>query len=71
MTATELAREVKIPQPTLSKWHALSQAVMPQGGTPNDLKQLAGPVRSAGDKVRIVPAAERLSDNELGALLRR
>ena len=77
-TATALAREVGIAQPTLSRW--LREATTLNGMT-NRPKKTNGknagshsksPVQwSPSDKLRVVAAAAQLSDDELGTFLRR
>ena len=71
-TATQLAQQVGVPQPTLSKWlrEAVDHATL-SDAVPSAPKDLSGPARSAEDKLRLVLAAERLQDEDLGALLRR
>jgi transposase len=78
VSATRLAREVGVPQVTLSRWlreaqhgeMGTSKGVQHKPPTP-PTKEIAGQKLSADDKVRIVFAAESLAAEDLGALLRR
>jgi transposase len=63
ISATRLAAEVGVPQVTLSRWLASARTV-PTMTTPQ--KQWTG-----AQKLRVVLAAQGLSETELGALLRR
>lgn len=82
LSATELAREVNVPQPTLSRWLRESATLLtmhadetsPAAATTTDLlpdPPAAHRVRSAEEKFRLVVFAARLSEHELGAMLRR
>lgn len=68
-SASQLAREVGIAQPTLSRWVREMRMVpgMRNGKTKNGVKQS----RTALDKARLVTEASQLSDEELGEFLRR
>jgi len=78
ITATALSREVGIAQPTLSRW--LREATT-LGGMANRAKKTKGKDASSGskspiqwtpeEKLRVVAAAAELSDEDLGAFLRR
>lgn len=81
-TATALAPEVGIPQPTLSRWLRAAQAtvaVMPkdpaQVTTPSPETPAKAPKRpedwSAEERLRAVMESSRLTEAELGAFLRR
>jgi transposase len=72
LTATELSKEVGIPQPTLSKW--LREAHLRAMGTTTTAPErpAASPgARTAEEKFRLVLAAEALGAEELGGFLRR
>lgn len=82
LSATELAREVKVPQPTLSRWLRESATLLPMHAdetspaaskTPAPLPDppAAHRVRSAEEKFRLVALAVTLGEDELGAMLRR
>jgi len=82
LSATELAREVKVPQPTLSRWLRESATLLPMHAdetsptaskTPAALPDppAAHRVRSAEEKFRLVSLAATLGEDELGAMLRR
>ena len=66
-SATALAEEVGIHQPTLSRW--LRDALMLAGTMTN--KKGTTSKRIGSEKLRIVCAASQLKDDELGAFLRR
>lgn len=81
-TATALAPEVGIPQPTLSRWLRAAQAsvaVMSKGPAqvtdPSPEQPAKAPKRpedwSAEERLRAVVESSRLSEDELGAFLRR
>lgn len=74
ITATKLAKETGIPQPTLSSWlrraHRRSMATKP----PAPAQPAPAPTpatRTAEDKLRLVLAAAQLEGDELGSFLRR
>ena len=78
LTATALAKEVGVPQPTLSRWlkdaatvaevaKKKSKKAKTAKGTPASRPSDLG----AADKVRLVREAASLSEAELGAFLRR
>lgn len=67
-SATALAEEVKIPQPTLSRWLREAATVL-EVSKKNRPK---APSRwTAAEKLRVVAAAQGLAGEDLGALLRR
>lgn len=81
-TATALASEVGIPQPTLSRWLRTAQAKVapmskdpPQVTAPSPEPAPRAPRRaedwSAEERLRVVVESARLTDDELGAFLRR
>jgi len=81
-TATALASEVGIPQPTLSRWLRAAQAKVatmskepPQVTEPSPEPAPKAPRRpedwSAEERLRVVVDSARLTDDELGAFLRR
>lgn len=77
-TATAVSRETGIHQTTLSRWLQDARKVRPMTSK-KDLQEPAEPPRparrpedwSAEERLRAVQAASRLSDEELGAFLRR
>ena len=69
MSATALAKEVGVPQPTLSKWLRQASRVDAMGKTtPKGRRPQDWP---AQEKLELVLEASGLADEELGALLRR
>jgi len=64
VSANRLAAEVGVPQVTLSRWLSAARSV--DGMTTRGAKQWTGT-----EKLRVVMAAQGLSETELGALLRR
>jgi transposase-like protein len=73
-SATRLAREVGISQPTLSRWkrEASSLASMKKTKHATKQKKKSKAKRwSTEEKLRIVMAARELSDEDLGGFLRR
>ena len=68
VSANRLSQEVGIAQPTLSRWLREARSVdgMGKRATRVDAK-----VWSGAEKLRVVLAAEGLSETDLGALLRR
>lgn len=70
-SAVELAREVGIPQPTLSRW--LREADRSTTMTKRKEPEREPPAKkkwTAPEKLRVLAAADGLSDDELGAFLR-
>jgi len=68
-SATTLADEIGIHQPTLSRWLRNARIL---GGTMAQKKKRKKPQRwTSSDKLRIILAASQLEDDELGAFLRR
>lgn len=74
-SAAELAEEVGIPQPTLSRWvreaarlggMAKKKTKLPQDRAPRSLRQW-----TAAEKLRVITEASQLSDEQLGEFLRR
>ena len=81
-TATALAPEVGVPQPTLSRWLRAAQAnvavmskIPPSVTDPSAEPASKSPKRpedwSAEERLRVVVESSRLTDDELGAFLRR
>lgn len=68
-SASELAREVGVAQPTLSRW--MREARMVGGMKKPKTKNGTKSARTAAEKVRLVAEASQLSDQELGEFLRR
>lgn len=75
ISATALARETGIAQPTLSRWlrQASSVGVMSHEGSQHESGKQSGGQRkwTTEEKLRVVVGASGLSDAELGAFLRR
>jgi len=73
VTATELAAEVGVPQPTLSRWKREARTVQDMSGSSNSSKDQEKSPRqwSAAEKLRVVQEAAALSEDELGPFLRR
>lgn len=78
VSASALAREVGIGQPTLSRWlrEATTLGRMTNDRAKDEGKQAGGRRKSPADwpieeKLRVVAAAAHLSDADLGAFLRR
>ena len=74
ISATALAEDVGVAQPTLSRWLRDAHRVEAMGSNKKQRqgKSTTGPRgRTAKDKLRIVLEASRLSDQELGAYLRK
>lgn len=71
LTATQLAKEVDVPQPTLSKWlreaHRSQMTSKKNGAVP----AASVPAKTAEDKMRLVLAADQVAPEERGAFLRR
>ncbi|WP_437838501.1 transposase [Sorangium sp. So ce1153] len=72
LTATQLAKQVGVTQPTLSKWRreAHRAAMTPKTKAP-ERPAPSGPPKTAEDKLRLVLAAEQLAPAERGAFLLR
>jgi transposase-like protein len=66
-SATALAEEIGIHQPTLSRWLRDARIL---GGTMSHQKK-STPKWTSAKKLRVVLAASQLKDDELGAFLRR
>jgi hypothetical protein len=72
LTATQLAKDVDVPQPTLSKWlREAHRAQMTKKKNAPERPAPSGQARTAEDKMRLVLAAEQLGPDERGAFLRR
>ena len=72
-TATTLAKETGVPQPTLSRWlrAAGSFGSMSEDKDQGSSKQRRPQDWTAEEKLEVVTEAKGLSEEELGALLRR
>lgn len=75
-SASSLSQELGIPQPTLSLWLRAARATMePMSKKRADSPHTPAPRRavdwSAEERFRVLAEAAKLSDDELGALLRR
>ena len=74
ISASALSKEVGVQQPTLSRWLRQARTVPAMGGSDSSKgRKGAKSTRqwSPEDKLRVVQEAATLSDDELGALLRR
>jgi transposase-like protein len=73
MSATALSKETGVSQQTLSRWLREASTLACMGTRDNDTQGSQQPQRprTAEDKLRIVLAAARLSESELGEFLRR
>jgi transposase len=76
VSATELSKKVGVPQPTLSKWLVHSRNLAAAMSTPPDSKVSPPSPQSPRrwtpeEKLRVVSAAQGLTGEALGALLRR
>lgn len=71
-TATALAKETGVPQPTLSRWlRGASNVRSMSEDKDRETKQRRPQDWSAEEKLEVVTEAEGLSEEELGAFLRR
>lgn len=72
VSATALSRETGISQQTLSRWLREASTLASMGTRDSDVQGSQRPQQplSAQDKLRIVMAAARLSESELGEFLR-
>ncbi|MCI0571876.1 MAG: IS3 family transposase, partial [Myxococcaceae bacterium] len=75
VSATTLAKQVGVPQPTLSKWLARSHTLAANMSTPPEAKPPSSPQSprrwTPEEKMRVMVAAQGLEGEALGALLRR
>lgn len=71
ITATRLAEDVGVPQPTLSRWLREAPKVVAMVNKKKSRKSERPNRRTADEKLRIVLEAAQLKDEELGAYLRR
>ncbi len=73
ISAGELAEEVGVSQPTLSRWLRAARTLGPMRNKDSRPANRAGRHQrwSAAEKLRIVTEAATLSDEDLGAFLRR
>ena len=73
ISANALAKEVGVSQGTLSRWLRLARTVPAMGGTEdNQDSETSGPRRwTAEKKFQVLAATAQLSEEELGAYLRR
>lgn len=73
ISATSLSKEVGVPQGTLSRWLLRARTLPVMGGSSKKHKGGAKSPRqwTAEEKLRVVLEASDLSDEELGAFLRR
>ncbi len=71
VSATVLARELRVPQPTLSRW-VREASSLPKMSDEKKPKKAKSPAQwTAAEKLRVVAAAVGLKDEELGEFLRR
>ncbi len=73
ISATTLSKEVSITQPTLSRWLREARTVQPMGGPNNKQQDGAKSPRQwrPEEKLQVVLEASKLTEDELGAFLRR
>lgn len=72
MTATALATETGVAQPTLSRWMREASTVSSMGNQRGKSGKALGQKKwTADEKLRVVLAAASLSEEQLGDLLRR
>lgn len=75
ISANALSQEVGVPQSTLSRWLRGARTVLPMGGSKSGRSKqpAARSTRqwSAEEKLRVVSEASGLSEEDLGAFLRR
>ena len=74
ISATSLSKEVGVSQASLSRWLAAARTVGSVGGSSDSSKARGSKGsrnRTAHDKLRLVQEADSLSEDELGAFLRR
>lgn len=73
VTATELAAEVGVPQPTLSRWKREARTVPGMSGSSKSSKDREKSPRqwSAAEKLRVLQESAALSEDDLGEFLRR
>jgi len=74
ISASALSKEVGVHHPTLSRWLRRAHTFSSMGESGDDKKRHEPKSTrqwNAQDKLRIVQAAAKLSDEELGAFLRR
>ena len=73
VSATELAAEVGVPQPTLSRWKREARTVRFMGGADKQSRDGGKSPRqwSAEEKLQVVLEAAALSDDEFGEFLRQ
>ena len=72
ITASALSKEVGITQPTLSRWLREAHTVAPMGGHNEQQGRAKSPRQwRAEDQFEVVIEAAKLTDEELGAFLRR
>src|SRR5512143_68027 len=81
VSARALARQVGVPQPTLSQWLRSARNVVAMPPPPEDKKAPSSPLKSpapaapkkwtAAEKLRVLAEAQGLEGEPLGALLRR
>lgn len=70
-TATALAEETGVPQPTLSRWLREASTVSAMGNQDGNEKSRGQKKWTPEEKLRVVQAASSLSEEQLGDLLRR
>ena len=70
IAATTLSEEVGVAQSTLSRWKARASTILAMSKS-NDSHKQPPDKRPAEEKLRLVLEASRLSDEELGAFLRK
>jgi len=71
VSAATLAKEVGVAQSTLSRWKRQSATILDMSKKKSPRQPPPPNARSAEEKLRLVLEASRLTDDELGAFLRR
>ena len=71
MSASALANEIGVPQPTLSRWLRAASTVKVMSREPNKKEAASGRKRwTPEEKLRVLGRAAQLGDDELGTFLR-
>lgn len=71
MSATALGKQVGVPQTTLSKWLKRASTLAAMASEPDEKTPAAARKWTAEEKLRVLVAAQGLTGEALGALLRR
>lgn len=72
LTAHALAKQVAVPQPTLSRWRREATTLLVVNPPKQEKPQAAEPKKwNLDEKLRVIAEARKLRDEQLGELLRR